>query len=208
MVCGAEHENNLVLGSVGVLILVNEDVLKLMLIVGQHVWKVTKKSDRVHEEIVEVHGASPFETQLVFLIGLSMTPIDDVLGRIECRGWRNQFVLPETDVGLNSLSWELAGIKTHIAHDITCESFAVRSVVDTERLRVTDLVGVRTQHAHATLVKGGDPHAASHRTNQHRDSFLHLVCGLVGERDGQDVHGMYAVANEPCDPLGENAGFP
>ena len=50
-----EPPNQDVLGAVRVLVLVDEDVAKPLLVLGQHVGESPKQLDRDHQEIVEVH---------------------------------------------------------------------------------------------------------------------------------------------------------
>jgi len=43
---------------------------------------------------------------------------------------------------------------------------------------------------------------------QERDALAHLLSGLVGERDGQDLAGPRALGvDQPGDPVGQHAGL-
>ncbi len=48
--------NQLVLGMVGILILVDMDVLEFLLVIGQDLWILVKKAERQHDQIIKVNG--------------------------------------------------------------------------------------------------------------------------------------------------------
>ena len=56
MACG-EHEDDLVLGHVGVLVLVDEDVLEAVLERREHIGVLAEQAHHVHQQVVEVHSA-------------------------------------------------------------------------------------------------------------------------------------------------------
>ena len=52
----------MVLGQVCILILINHDVAKLVLVLGELFGKVAEKNIHIHQQIVEVHSAIPKTT--------------------------------------------------------------------------------------------------------------------------------------------------
>ena len=53
----ASRSDDLVLGGVGVLVLVDEDVLEPLLVVREHVGVLAEQQHGVHQQVVEVHRA-------------------------------------------------------------------------------------------------------------------------------------------------------
>ena len=56
---------------VGILILVYVDVLELLLVIGQHIWMLIKKTQGQHDQIIKVHCFWLTEFLLISLIALS-----------------------------------------------------------------------------------------------------------------------------------------
>ena len=49
------------------------------------------------------------------------------------------------------------------------------------------------QDAYTCRVEGGDPHGFSHGPDQGLHPVFHLTSSLVGEGDGQNIHGMHTM---------------
>ena len=101
---------------------------------------------------------------------------------------------------------EAFGVEAEVADHVTGEALSVGLVVDAERFRIAEPLGVHAQDAHARGVEGGDPHRTRHRTDQRFDAVLHLAGRLVGEGDGEDVGRMHTMrADEMGDAVREHA---
>ena len=100
---------------------------------------------------------------------------------------------------------EALRVEAEVADDVAREAVGVGLVVDRELLRVAELVGVAPQDPHARGVERGHPHLLGDRPDERPDAVLHLVGGLVGERDGQDLERADAVlADQVGDAVGEH----
>ena len=69
-VLGGEHHDQLVLGGVRVLVLVDEHVAGTAPVVREHLGVLAEQLDRLREQVVEVHGAGPLEAGLVLPVDL------------------------------------------------------------------------------------------------------------------------------------------
>ena len=65
---GTQGTNHLVLGGVGVLVLVDEDVPEAASVMFPHLGELTQQDDRLHDEIVEVECIGIVETTLILRI--------------------------------------------------------------------------------------------------------------------------------------------
>ena len=115
----SEQQHNAVLRLVGVLIFVNQDVLKALLVNAKNLWVLLKETHHIHQEVIEIHCTRTLEAQLILGINLRMATHDDVLCTIVCTCRCDEFVLPQTDTRLCSASWVLLDIKAHVANDIS-----------------------------------------------------------------------------------------
>ena len=90
----AEHEHDLVLRAVRVLVLVDEHVLEALLVVRQHVGMLTEQLHREREDVVEVERAGALQTDLILAVDVGDTPFEDrrrlgrvLLGADRARSW-------------------------------------------------------------------------------------------------------------------------
>ena len=73
----AELDHELVLGDVGVLVLVDEDLLEAVLVVLEHVGMLAEHAHGADEEVVEVHRVRGHEAPLVLGVGLGDAALVD-----------------------------------------------------------------------------------------------------------------------------------
>ena len=202
-----QQDGESVLGEVGVLELVDQDVSEPLLVRLQHVGVLLEQLDGLHQQVVEVHRAGAVEAQLVFAIDLGVFAVEDVGGlRVGLVGG-DQLVLPEADDAVNATGSEPFGVEAEVANDVAGEALGVGLVVDAERSRVTEPVGIGTQDAHARRVERADPHLQCHRAHQRCDALAHLARRLVGEGDREDLHRMDALVDEMSDAMSEHTGL-
>ena len=72
-----EQEDQLVLGPVGVLVLVHQDVAEPLLVVLEHVGAGLQQVDRDQQEVVEVHGVGGEQALLVLAVHLGHPALHD-----------------------------------------------------------------------------------------------------------------------------------
>ncbi len=77
MVRPAEHQHDLVLRAVRVLVLVDEHVLEALLVVREHVGMLTEQLHRQREDVVEVERAGPLQADLILAIHVRDAPFED-----------------------------------------------------------------------------------------------------------------------------------
>mgnify|MGYP001628042608 CR=1 FL=1 len=82
-------------------------------------------------------------------------------------------------------------VELHVLEHALHHRAAVLVVVDGEVALHADLVGVATQQPRAGRVEGADPEIARPAADEVAEPLPHLLGGLVGEGDGQDVPGRH-----------------
>ena len=81
-------------------------------------------------------------------------------------------------------------------------------VVDREAAGVAELLGLGAQDPGARRVEGHHPHRAGAVAYQLLHPLAHLLRGLVGEGDCEDLTGSrLAAAHQVGDPAGEHTGL-
>jgi hypothetical protein len=81
----------------------------------------------------------------------------------------------------------LIGVGLVLFDESLDERSRIPGVVDGERLREAELLGLAAQDADARGVERRDPHALRRLTDDPLDALAHLARGLVGEGDRQDL---------------------
>ena len=206
---GGQHLHEPVLGVVRVLVLVDEDVPEAVLVVLEDLWEGPQELDGDHEQVVEVHCRGLEHPLLVQPVHVG-DPL--VIGAAPLGGEGlevDELVLGVRDRGADALRRELLRVEVEVPHAHLDEAPGIGVVVDREGRAVSEHRGVASQHPNARAVEGGHPHPASHpAADEVLDPLLHLVGGLVGERDRQDlVRGHAPVTDEMGDAVGEHPGL-
>ena len=202
-----EEEHHLVLGLVGVLVLVDEDVLEALAVVLENVGMLAEQLDGVGEQVVEVHRPGLEEAGLVLGVHVGVFAVEDVLRPTLCLLGVDEFVLPEADDAVDAARGEPLRIEPEVADDVAGEAIGVGCVVDRELAGVAEQLAVRSQDAHACGVEGRHPHRLHDRADECSDTLAHLGRRLVGERDRQDLRRMHAGVDQVGDAMREHPGL-
>ena len=80
----SQFENNVILGGVGVLVFIYEDMLEPFLVVLEGLGVIVEEFDGDGEEIIEIHGACCAEASLIFVVNLCNFSIENSVSPLEC----------------------------------------------------------------------------------------------------------------------------
>ncbi len=186
----AQQLDDLVLGVVRVLELVDEDVPEALLVRGAHVVVGLQQVGRHHEQVVEVQGVGSQQPALVQRVDVG----DALAERVRPAAG----VLPE-GLEVDQLGLGLADdplhrprrqpllVEAELGGDHLDQAARVGVVVDREGGAVAQPVGVGAQDAQAGRVEGRHPHLLGGRPHQLGHPRAHLARRLVGEGDGEDA---------------------
>ena len=205
-VLGRQQLQPAVLGVVGVLVLVDEDPAERLRVAVADLLEELEEVDRADQQVVEVHRVHAVELALVVLVdvrdGLLEVGPDEpavVLGGAE-------LVLGVGDLRLHRARREALGVDVEVVEDALDQAALVGRVVDRELARVAEAVGVGAEHAGAGGVERHHPHGPRRAADQQLDALAHLLRGLVGERDREDLVGARLLgAHQVRDPVCEHA---
>lgn len=197
-----------VLGVVGVLVLVHEDVTEAAAVVLGDVREGAQEVDRRHDQVVEVERVGLAEAGLVHGVGLGEGLLETVGGLGGEVLLVDQLVLQVADLGAEGLRREPLGVEVQVTADEGHEALGVGGVVDRERRGEAELLALAPQDPHTRAVEGHHPHRVRARADELLDALLHLARGLVGEGDREDLARVdVPLAQEVGDAVGEHTGL-
>ena len=195
-----------VLGVVGVLVLVDEDVAEGGGVAGADLGEELEDVDGPDEEVVEVHRVHAVQVALVELVDVGDGLLEERADLLAVGLGVAQLVLGVGDLVLHRRRREALGVDAELVDAALDQPPRVGRVVDRVLARVAQARRLGAQQARAGRVEGHDPHAAGRVAEQQLDALAHLLRGLVGEGDGQQLAGARAAGlHEPGDAMGEHA---
>ena len=118
VVAAGEEQDDLVLRLVGVLVLVDEDVLEALAVVLEHVGVVAEQADGVDEQVVEVHRPGLQQAGLVLGVDVGVLAVEDVLRPGGDVRRCEQLVLPQADQAVHAAGREALGVEVEVADDV------------------------------------------------------------------------------------------
>ena len=200
------------LGVVGVLVLVDHQVVERVLPAFLDLGLLVERPRNEADEVVEVDGAErpkPVFVGTVDRCRNRVVLVDDLpLGGLELE--RDEGVLPQADALRDCGDVEATvlarAVVPVLAHERANDAEHVALVEDREpRRREAESLGVEPQQASAQAVERGQQDLARGLVSDHAGEALpHLARGLVGERDADDAIGWYAQADEVLNAVGDH----
>ena len=202
-----------VLGVVGVLILVHQDIFELLLITRQHVgssraagcWSAAAGRRNPSRRCACSAGSRCCRCCRI----RESAPAGPRWRRPNWRGrrrgspgssWHRRCAKPSR-LGLYFSSGRFSSRTM-----VLMRFLAVRGLVDRERIGEADPFGVLAQDARKDRVEGSHADIAAAVVGDHlRDAFAHLLGGLVGKGERQDVEGSHALLDHIGDARGQHA---
>jgi len=198
--------HQLVLGFVRILELVHQDILVALLIALAHPVVLAEKLLGLEQEVVKIKGVAFGLQRLVALkdAGHRLMPVG---GRaVGCGG--DQLVLGPRDGALDRGGAVELAIQVELFEDAGDQALLVVLVIDHKAVADPQVRGLAAQDARAGGVKGANGQLGCAFADQAVKARDHLLRGLVGEGDGEDVEGLNAAhADQIGDAVGEHASL-
>ena len=193
-VLGSELFDDEMLGTVGVLILVDEHIAEILLVELKHIGMVAEEDVGLDQQVVEVHS-SCLET------AVPVVPVDNVqqwaLGTCivgeqflvrAIHAWRNQVVLRIRDLRLHAVGLVDFVVELHLLDDGLDQGAGVGLVVDGKVGAKTQTTRFAPEYAAEERVEGAHPESSGGcRANNLLDTLLHLGGCLLGKGQRDDV---------------------
>ena len=192
-----QQTDQLKLCRVRVLVLIHENMLKTVLIIGQSLVVGAEHLHGLHQQVVKIKRVVLAQEFLVFRV----CPCDVGVGlAADVRGAEvlgtNQLVLRLGDRGKHLLRRELLDINVEMPQNIPHGALLIVRVIDHKILFVSETGAEPAEHAHARGVEGADPDVVKFIVEESGNTFLHLVGGLVCKCDRKNTVGAYAALTD------------
>ena len=138
----AKLQDDAVLRRIGVLILVHQNVLKLVLMPLQHIGMLAKQLVRLHQQIVKIHRPGVFQLLLIHAKdGGDLLRVEDIalLGDFGELAGRQQIVLGFADRVAEATDRQPFRVDPQLAEHQLEDPIGIPHVVDGKLLRVAEL---------------------------------------------------------------------
>ncbi len=203
---GREQLEPAVLGVVGVLVLVDHDPAERLGVAVVDLLEHLQQVHRAEQQVVEVHRVHAHELALVVLVDVGRRLLEVGADELAVVVGGAELVLGVGDLALHRARGEALGVDVQVVEALLDQAPGVGRVVDRELARVAEPVRVGAQHAGAGGVERHHPHRARGAADEQLDALAHLLRGLVGERDREDLRrARLAGAQQVRDPVREHA---
>ena len=204
-VLAGEMADHQILGAVGVLVLVDHDVLESLLVLLEHLGMAVEQPHGPHQQVVEVERAVLLENGVVAHPDLrsELLVVSTGGGGLVLGG--DDLVLGARDQRHHAPRGIPFFVEAHLVHHTLDHRQSVRLVVDDEV--AIDPIGaaVAPEDANADRMEGPHPDPTRGQVEQLLDSAAHLPRRLVGERHRQDFAGLGpSLLDQPGDPVGQH----
>ena len=198
-----------VLGDVGVLIFVHQNIAEPALIAFQHIGVVLKDLQDMQQQVAEIAGVQHLKPRLIF--GIQLRPhaaIGACVGgghAVRC----DRFVLPAVNDGGELTGGPAFVVDVMGLHDLLHQAKLIVAVQNGEVRLQFHQFGVPPKDFHRQRMEGAKPgHPLDRMADQPADPRLHLARGLVGEGDGQNLIRAGAARRQQMrDPAGQRLGL-
>ena len=198
---------------VGVLILIDEDVLELLLVFLTRFGTGIEQTEHVDEQVIEVHRVRGFESGLVEfvdgrqLIHAGFTIFAEQVGAHPIFAGTDPAVLRHRDTAEDVGGFVDLLIETTLFADRFDDRFAVGRIVDGEIAGKAELIREWTNEAGTDAMKSAHEQVPCFAADEFIDTLLHLSRGFVGEGEGHDTSRRNALLQEVGDAVSEDAGL-
>ena len=174
-----------VLDGIGILKLVNQDVLKALSVMLQQFGILQPQFVSPEQQLGEIHQTGTLAERLVGLVDLHLALQVRVIAGLDVLR-PTAFVLAAVDKPLQLLRRPLGLVQVQRFQHPAHQPLLVLAVEDLETLLQSGLQPVGAQQAMRQAMKGPDPHAAGRCRDQLLDAPAHLAGRLVGEGNCQN----------------------
>ena len=180
-----------ILGHVGILVFVHQQIAETVLILGQNIRVLGEQGQIVEQQVAEIGRVEGAEPVLIRGVELHQTPVGHGAAFLLRHLFRRQAaILPALDDAQQHPGRPLPVVDTVAFHHLLQQPQLVVRIENGEVGFEAGSLGVAAENSCRQGMERPQP-PSFHRTAGHRgDPVFHFPGGLVGERDGDDLTGV------------------
>ena len=205
----SQHAHQLVLGAVGVLILVHQQILNAMAPLLENPGLGAEHVRRHQDQIIEIHRVAGAQHAVVTAVGHRRAQFVVAAGMADGLIGENQFVFPVRDALLHSVHGGGVFLRLALQQDFLENFLAVRLVENREAAPQPARRQFAFEDAQPQVVEGGHNQPAGLATaGQRLHPLFHFPGGFIGEGHRGDAPRRHApFLDQPGDLAGDHAGL-
>ncbi len=202
----SQQLEQLVLHQVGILELIHQYMLKAAGVALAHLGVIHQQAHGFEQQVIEIDCVGIAQQHLIALVDAPGDLVAVRLGGKILRG--DQVVLGGRDGSVNAGRAVEFFVQVQFADGALDQGLLVIAVHDDEVVVKGQVLCLAAQNARTIGMESAQPDALAALGKQVLQAVLHLAGGFVGERDRQDVVGLYAhCVDQVGDALGQDARF-
>ena len=208
-----QQQDNLLLGIVGVLILIDQYILETLDIFLPDILMVTQQDKGLDKQIVEVHRISLMATFHIALIDLRhhWALVLSIVSSPRTGGillWQQQVVLGHRDAISHTIGLIRLVVKLHLFDDAFHQRPGISLIVNSKIRIKADSFRFSPQNAGKNRMKRTHLQIYSPLLPyQSANTFFHLTCRLIGKSQCQNVPRGHALLQQIGNLIGQHTGF-
>ena len=203
-----QHPGQCVLRVVGVLIFIDQNITKPLLIFFQYCRELFQQPDGYIHQIIKIHRIIRQQLLLIQTVHRRHPLLIIIVGLGRKPFRRYQLILGVGYGPDHTADRKLPLRQIQLFQALTDQQLDVRFIVNREMPAVpTGHVHFHPQESGAKRMKRTQPDVRRHRPDQSLHPLLHFCRRFVGESDGQYLPGLDPLFNQVSDPAGQHAGL-
>ena len=206
---GGQNFRQLVLRTIGVLILVHQNVFKAVLVFFPYFLMFFQQQDGNHQQIIKVQSIVRPQFFGIELVYISYLLLEEIIGITFHGLWPHKLVFCVGNCVLDSAGRILLGVKVHFLQTLFDDHLTVTGIVNDE-VALVKACGLNfpAQETRAKGMESGKPHILGALANHPVNTVAHLCSGLVGKGNGQNIPRGNALGQKVGNLTGQHLGFP
>ena len=203
-----QNLGKLILGPVGILILVHQNILEAALVLHPHLFMLLQQKHRYHQQVIKIQSIVVTKLLGIDFINLCHLLLKEAAG-IPGHGLGSHKLVFGIGNSVQHPGWSiLLLIQIEFFQCILDDSLAVRRIVNNKVLLVNACsLYLTAQETGTERMEGAEPYLLGRLPNHAVHTLPHLRGSLVGKGDGQNAVGGHIMSQQVCHLAGQHLGL-
>ena len=205
MMLGRENLRQQILRMVGVLILVDHNIIKFILILVAYLFVLLEQTQRQQQQVIEIDSVISLQLLLISSINFCYLLLMKFACGLRKFQWRLQRVLRIADIVKNRRILKALVVKVHLLEHLLDDILRIRRIINSKIVAVcAQLVDIITQHTRTEGVEGKQPHALRSCSGNAVHTLAHFSGGLIRKGNRQNAVRTHALLQKMRNTAGQH----